>query len=286
MESLLEHIHAVEQKHLDGLYRHIDSCFASTRLPSHNAQHHLRVWLHCRGLIIELHKAGIEIPSGLVENAIVACFFHDLGLTVNIGEMHGQLGAQMCRDYFRQHPDIPVRDMDAVAQAIALHDDKTAKQGVVSSPTAMLCLNRLVSTADDLDAIGVVGIFRYTEIYLKRGIPDSELPKKVLKNLKNRFTSFTSAYSSLHRFTDRQRLRYLDTMNFFTELDLQMAVGASNPDSAMAVFGILKEQLVEKGKTAEETVDYAMGNLTASYPLQFFRRLRDELNVTSAMQPS
>lgn len=283
MEGLLEQINTVEQKQLNTLYKYISNVFANTNLPSHDAQHHLRVWLHCRGLIIELHKAGVKIPKNLIENAIVACFFHDSGLTIDIGEMHGKLGGQICRDYYNQYPNIIVKDIDAVVQAIEFHDDKSVKSGVVTKPEDMVCLNRLVSTADDLDAIGIIGVFRYTEIYLKRGIPDNELPKKIIKNLKNRFTSFTNAYSSLHRFTDKQRLRYLETANFFTELDSLMTLGTNNPDGQLAVFNILKEQLVEKENTIDETINYAMSKITASYPLQFFNKLRSELNVTSAI---
>lgn len=283
MEELLEHIHAVEQKQLNALYKYIANVFVNTNLPSHDAQHHLRVWLHCRGLIIELHKAGVEIPQELIENAIVACFFHDSGLTIDIGEMHGKLGGQICRDYYNQHPNFSVKNIDAVVQAIESHDDKSVKSAVVTKPEDMVCLNRLVSTADDLDAIGIIGVFRYTEIYLKRGIPEHEVPKKVIKNLKNRFTSFTNGYSSLHRFTDKQRLRYIDTVNFFTELDSQMIQVINTADSQRAVFNILKEQLVEKEKTIDDTIGYAMEKITASYPLQFFSKLRSELNVTSAI---
>ncbi len=61
MELLLERISDSEQKWLKPLYNQSKAIFEKTHLPSHDAEHHLRVWLHCRGLLIELHKAGIEI---------------------------------------------------------------------------------------------------------------------------------------------------------------------------------------------------------------------------------
>lgn len=283
MEELLDQIHNIEQKHLYALYKHMVKVFENTNLPSHDALHHLRVWLHCRGLIIELHKAGIDIPDSLIENAIVACFFHDSGLTIDIGEMHGKLGGKICRDYYEKHPEINISNIDAIIQAIEFHDEKTSKQALVSTMQDMICLNRLVSTADDLDAFGIVGIFRYTEIYLKRGVVDNELPTKVIKNIKNRFTNFTNAYSSLHRFSDKQRLRYIETINFFMELDSQIIQSADNTDSPLAVYKILKEQLVENEKTIDDTIAYAISKSTTSYPLQFFSKLRNELNVTSAI---
>lgn len=283
MEKLLEQIHQVEQKHLYELYKYMVKVFENTNLPSHDALHHLRVWLHCRGLIIELHKAGLDIPNDLIENAIVACFFHDSGLTIDIGEVHGKLGGQICRNYYNQYPNVTIKNIDEVVKAIEFHDDKSVKLGVVTKPEDMVCLNRLVSTADDLDAIGIIGIFRYIEIYLKRGIPDNEIPKKVIKNLKNRFNNFTNAYSSLHRFTDKQRVRHLETLNFFIELDSEMTEGLNNPDSQLAVFKILKEQLVEKKQGIDKTIAYAINSSSASYPLYFFSKLKSELNVTSAI---
>ena len=143
MEKLLEQIHQVEQKHLYELYKYMVKVFENTNLPSHDALHHLRVWLHCRGLIIELHKAGLDIPNDLIENAIVACFFHDSGLTIDIGEIHGKHGGKICSDYYNNHPEINISNIDAIIQAIEFHDDKSIKQALVSTPQDMICLNKI-----------------------------------------------------------------------------------------------------------------------------------------------
>lgn len=283
MEKLLEQIHRVEQRHLYELYRYMVKVFENTNLPSHDALHHLRVWLHCRGLIIELYKAGIEISDELIENAIIACFFHDSGLTIDIGETHGKLGGQICRNYYNQHPNVTIKNIDIIVRAIEFHDDKSVKSGIVTKPEDMSGLNRLVSTADDLDAIGIIGIFRYVEIYLKRGIPDNELPQKVIKNLKDRFNNFTNAYSSLHRFSEKQKVRYLETLNFFTELDSEMVRGHNASDSQFAIFKILKEQLIMQQQGIDKTIAYAINSTSASYPLHFFCKLKSELGVTSTI---
>lgn len=285
MEQLLANIHNAEQKHLYELYSYIAKVFSGTNLPSHDARHHLRVWLHCRELIIELYKAGIDIPETLITNAIVACFFHDSGLAIDIGEIHGKLGGQICREYYSNRATQKDINLDEIIEAIEFHDDKSVKSGPVYTPMSMKNLTRLVSTADDLDALGVIGVFRYIEIYLKRNIPDKELPKKVLKNLKNRFTSFTNAYSSLQKFSDKQRIRYLEIINFFSELDLQVILGGQNPDGQLAVYNIIKEHLIEKKQGIDETVQAAIKTSTASYPLCFFSKLRGELNITSALIP-
>ncbi|MGE0076263.1 MAG: hypothetical protein AB7S48_00220 [Bacteroidales bacterium] len=280
MEQLQEQIHRLEQKHLNELYSYIIQIFSNTSLPSHDAQHHLRVWLHCKEMIIELHRAGIEITEELIECAIIACFFHDSGLTIDIGEMHGKHGGLICKEYYDEHPANKPSNFDAIIQSIECHDDKSTKQAVITNPQDMACLNRLVSTADDLDAIGIIGIFRYIEIYLKRGIAEGELPKKIIANLKNRFTSFTNTYSSLHHFADKQKVHYLETINFFSNLDSQIIQGTYNPDSELAVYKTLKEQLVEQENSIDATIAYAQKYSTASYPTHFFCKLKKELDAT------
>jgi hypothetical protein len=62
-----------------------------------------------------------------------------------------------------------------------------------------------------------------------------------------------------------------------------MSQGFNNPDSQLAVFKILKEQLVEKEQGIDKTITYALNYSSASYPLYFFSKLKSELNVTSAI---
>lgn len=283
MEELLSKIHRIETKHLTNLYRHLESIFANVSLPSHDLQHHIRVWLHCRGLLIELHKAGLTITEQLIENALIACFFHDVGLTKTLDEQHGAEGAALCKQYISQIADLSDTQKTSIVKAVELHDDKSVKQHPVTKPDDMLNLGLLVSTADDLDALGHIGVFRYTEIYLKRGIGIDQLPRKVMANVRNRFTSFTNAYSSLHRYSDRQRQRYREIMDFFTKLEGEITQGVSTYDSAYSVVSLLEEKLVKQLNSIEQTIEYALNTLTASYPLTFFKRLQSELVVTSSI---
>ncbi len=283
MEELLNTIHQVEVNHLHKLHDRLNHIFIDVSLPSHDLNHHVRVWLFCRGLLVELHKAGLDIPTELIESAIIACFYHDTGLTQTLDEQHGFQSAQLCRLYLNALPNMEETRKMAILTAIELHDDKSTKNKPVTKPEDLLNLNLLVSTADDLDALGLIGVFRYTEIYLKRGITIPDLPRKVTQNLRNRFTSFTNAFSSLHRYADRQRLRYRETIDFFARLDSEIAQGIKNQDSALAIIQLLDEQLVKKHQSIEQTIEYALNTQTAGYPLHFFNKLRSELEVTSAI---
>ncbi len=283
MDVLLDRIHSSEQKWLKPLYSHLNELFSKTHLPSHDAQHHLRVWLYCRGLIIELHGAGVNTSLDTIDKAIIACFFHDSGLTIDVGERHGYLGRKICEEYFTAHPDLRPANLDEVFEAIEFHDDKSKREVAVVTPYTMKTIPRLVSAADDLDALGFIGVFRYIEIYLKRGVPDREIPKKVTTNLRNRFSNFLNVYSGLHRFAERQKQRYKETFDFFSELDALFAQSKAIPDSQMTVFEIIKNKVVRDRQGINQAIEETLQTNTKGYPLCFFSKLRNELEVTSAL---
>jgi len=283
MELFLEKINSTEQRWLKPLYKHSKSLFEKTHLPSHDAEHHLRVWLYCRGLLIELYKAGIKTTHDTVDKAIVACFFHDAGLTLDVGEQHGFLGRKICEDFLKNNPHLKVPDLGEVLDAIEKHDDKTKKEVFPATPYTMKTILRLVSAADDLDALGYIGVFRYIEIYLKRGIPEKEIPKKVTTNLRNRFSNFLNTYSDLNKFSERQKIRFQETFDFFTELDAHFSQNSSTTDSQFTVFNFLKESLVEKKLSINESIEETLSANTKGYTYWYFSKLRNELEVTSAL---
>lgn len=283
MELLLEKIHNSEQKWLKPLYEYSKLLFENTHLPSHDAEHHLRVWLHCRGLLIELHNAGIEVTLDTVFKAIIACFFHDSGLTIDVGEQHGLLGRKICEDFFRQNPQLQISDIDEVLEAIEKHDDKSKNDAIISSPDVMKSTLRLVSAADDLDAFGYIGVFRYIEIYIKRGIPEKEIPKKIYVNLRNRFSNFLSTYSGLHRYCDIQKSRYKETYDFFIELDALFSESSTIEDSHRNIYRIIKENIVDNKRGINETIEQVLLTNTKANTLLFFSKLKNELEVTSAL---
>ena len=283
MELLLEKISDSEQKWLKPLYKHSKRIFEKTHLPSHDAEHHLRVWLHCRGLLIELHKAGIKTTHDTIDSAIVACFFHDAGLTKDMGEQHGYLGRKICEDFFQDNPLFEVPNLNEVLEAIEKHDDKSRKDLSAVTPYTMKTILRMVSAADDLDALGYIGVFRYIEIYINRGISDHEIPQKVCNNLRNRFTNFLNIYSGLHRYADKQKIRYKETYDFFAELDYLFSSNSKQLDSPISVFNIIKENVVLQKMGVIETIEETLKTNTKGYPLHFFSKLRNELEVTSAL---
>ena len=55
-----------------------------------------------------------------------------------------------------------------------MHDDKEGPARTLAQAGEQTGILTVLSIADDLDAMGVIGIYRYIEIYLKRNIHLSE----------------------------------------------------------------------------------------------------------------
>lgn len=276
-------VQKIEEAYRHELLTYLNQLFTGVNLPSHDISHHERVWRYCRSLLLEINRFGLDVPADLVENAIVACYFHDTGLTINLGESHGALGAEICSRYLQQKPNFTSFRNKEILTAIEFHDDKSIRTEENGDALSMLNLTRLVSTADDLDAFGTIGVFRYIEIYLKRAVAANELPGRVLTNLQNRYSNFKSAYALLEKFVDRQECRYYQTFNFFTRLATEVTLGVGSANGPYGVYRVIENNLVEKGQSIEDVIDYVNENPISEYAQSFFNVLKVELNINSTV---
>ena len=213
MKSIESLIKEVEEKWLSKLYSFCKGLFTGNKIPSHDHTHHLRVWNYAREILFALNQT-IKINYKLVEGTLIACMFHDTGLTITLGEYHGIESKKICERYFQENKLNKPSNFEEVLIAIELHDDKDYKQ-IISDPASIL---PVLCNADDLDAFGRVGVIRYTEIYLLRGINTSDLSKKVIQNLDKRFANFEKTYGFLPDLYNNHKERYLITRRFFEEL--------------------------------------------------------------------
>ncbi len=102
-------------------------------------------------------------------------------------------------------------------EAIEYHDVKNYSD---ASKNKSNNIYHLLTIADDLDALGALGVYRYIEIYLVRGIEIHEIPIQILNNVRQRYDYFIE-YTHGYNF-DRKKyeIRYntiqslLDDHNF------------------------------------------------------------------------
>lgn len=152
--------------------------FQDHYLPSHDPGHHERVW---RNACIYSQNIPINDPF-YYEKLLLACYFHDLGMIFDLGEKHGRHSAQLCREFLDQYGSLVDFDTTEVLEAIEFHDDKEYQ-----SSSHRSLVSDILSMADDLDAFGAIGVYRYIEIYLLRDIDTSLMAEVVLRNAAGRY---------------------------------------------------------------------------------------------------
>lgn len=178
----------LEKRWLPKILPFITQLFKEHPIPSHDHLHHLRTWQHAKKLL-QAVSTQYNIPQLLPEQLILASLFHDTGLSQTVEENHGKKSAEICQQYFTE-PPLLESEFHEVLEAIKHHDEKAYK----NKTQKPWHLYTLLTTADDLDAFGALGLVRYIEIYTMRGINHPELSNKAFKNLNQRFIHFSSQY--------------------------------------------------------------------------------------------
>ncbi|MFW5886571.1 MAG: HD domain-containing protein [Bacteroidota bacterium] len=230
-----------EDKWISQFYDFIKKKFMEIHLPSHDHLHHYRVWNYAKELMLEIEKTGHEFSKQMVEAILIACFFHDIGMTIDPGSHHGKISSGICKDYFKNFDSKPDL-LDDCLLAIELHDDKEYSRNKKMSKTLTFLLS-ILNVADDLDAFGIIGIYRYAEIYLTRGIPVHEIPGKVIHNSENRFCNILLHFGHLTDFVNKYKKEYLLIKNFYEKAALQQETGEDKNDN-IKILEIINEYLV------------------------------------------
>lgn len=222
MRKLKELIREAETTWFDLLYRHCAGLFSGTFLPSHDHFHHARVWDHARGLLLLLDEYGVTIPVYYPEQLLIAAFFHDAGLIRSSGEQHGKESRLLCEEFLSDPAIGPPKPgkttLESILHAIEHHDDKALISTRKLRPGEVPGLLNLLSASDDLDAFGNIGIYRYVEIYLVRGIAPEELPRRIARDVKNRFDNLKNTFGYLEDFIQVQEKRYRQVYDFCLRL--------------------------------------------------------------------
>ncbi|HSO78493.1 MAG TPA: HD domain-containing protein [Bacteroidales bacterium] len=200
---------AAEAKHRPALMILCRKLFESAPMPSHDHMHHARVWENAKVLLARLNDAGMISDPLIAEKAIIAAFLHDTGLTVNREPDHGIQSRQICSK-FLMATDLSEADREEILDAVEKHDDK--EYPGASDPATLAAV---ISTADDMDAFGCEGISRYAEIYLLRGVPQGELPGKVIANAESRFRHLEMTYSIFPDLIEAEKKRVEKLITYY-----------------------------------------------------------------------
>jgi len=218
LEQLIEQS---EEKWLDPSYQFIKSKFETKPLPSHDHTHHLRVWKYAKQLLLELVRAGKTINGEFVESLLLASLFHDSGMIEEQGSSHGKISSKIFREFLKTQNQDPL-ETERITEVIEKHDDKTFRLAGRLINGDSVSLLPALHISDDLDAFGNIGVYRYSEIYLLRGVPMEDLGLKIIANLSGRYGNFMSNCSRLPEMIRIHSMRYHKTESFFRQYNLQI----------------------------------------------------------------
>lgn len=222
--------------------------WGDTILLSHNLDHHRRVWRYAKVLLLEDPPGNPENIISLSCKLIMACYLHDLGMSVEKGERHGIHGSNLCREFLSMN-NLPLSEFSDLLQIIEKHDDKNYSK----EETTNLLL-KLLSAADDLDAFGYIGIFRYAEIYLTRGIEFAKIGYEIKKNALRRFQNLERNFPENKDFIKEKKTGFLILDNFFSGFNCQVeknSVGKHEMSGYVLIINIIRE-LTDSGITYEK----------------------------------
>jgi HD superfamily phosphodiesterase len=207
--NLTRLIESAENKYKQILEEYFMSVFDEETLTSHGIDHHRRVWIYSKELLQHMPLKNPDQVSLFPSELIIACYLHDIGMSVDSGTRHGIHSRNLCLQFLAKN-NLPENDFSEVLDAIEYHDNKDYSNYIHSGD-----LLTILSVSDDLDAFGYTGIFRYAEIYLTRGINPEKIGRLVRENSKKRFDNFVKIFGYDSEIVQKHNKRYYALDNFF-----------------------------------------------------------------------
>ena len=192
------------------------SIYDEKNLISHGIDHHRRVWNYAKELLTTRLIQSKLRPACDPSKLIIACYLHDIGMSVEPGPRHGILSRELCLKFLKKY-NLPEYLYEDVLDTIENHDRKD-----YTSKSSSKDLLTVLSIADDLDAFGFTGIYRYSEIYLTRGINQAQLGHLILENAEMRFKNFEDIYGYQNFYVKFHRKRYGILTDFFRQYNKQV----------------------------------------------------------------
>jgi HD superfamily phosphodiesterase len=214
--NLAVKIESAENKYRPILEEYFIKTWGDTALFSHDIEHHRRVWHYGKELLSEAGKNINNIIPFSPDKLLSACYMHDLGMAIDASDRHGIHSSNLFREFIAEN-GLSESEFAGVLTAIRDHDKKE-DISAHRSPD----LIGFLTIADDLDAFGYIGISRYLEIYLLRGISPSEIGYKIRDNATKRFANFRSVFGNNAGLFEKHAIRFKILDDFFCSYNLQV----------------------------------------------------------------
>jgi hypothetical protein len=272
--NLTNNINSSEKVYKDLLESYFTAIYPNEKLISHGLDHHRRVWTYAKELLQYVEDKKNTSDRLFIQKLLIACYLHDIGIVVDPGIKHGSSSRELCERFLEQNHMLK-SDYRDVLQAIEHHDDKE-----YNAPQNGSLLLRILTVADDLDAFGYTGIYRYAEIYLLRDVPLSAMGNLILANASTRYSNFTSSYAPFPDLIRNHQKRFNILSEFFHQYNRRSArysFAGIKPSGYCGVIEIIKKNLEGDKEPRLNIIDT---NVFYNDPVinDFFFKLQNELS--------
>ena len=106
------------------------SVYDEKSLPSHGIDHHRRVWSNAKELTENIPFRNSDPALRLPSKLIIACYLHDIGMSVDQGIRHGQFSKEICITFLKENK-LTEEDYYDVLETIENHDLKDYQKIVI-----------------------------------------------------------------------------------------------------------------------------------------------------------
>jgi HD superfamily phosphodiesterase len=229
------------------IHQYLSALFNKKWLPSHDIAHHTRVWQNACEICNAIELKYPVQDAQFYEKLIIACFFHDVGLLNDSSETHGKSSRKICEKFLHLHTDMVSFDGIEMLETIENHDKKNYD---LDSNAGIINFFNILSIADDIDAFGAIGAYRYMEIYLIRNINPRSIPEKILDNAKKRYENFTHVIKKIPFSSQTIDHKYNELKNLFLIRSFQ--------ENAVSLVQWIDEKIVKPRKQPQhffQTID-------------------------------
>jgi HD superfamily phosphodiesterase len=278
--DLEKHLEKAESLWLSSSIDYLKTQFSKTPLPSHDHHHHLRVWNNAKNLLRQLSKQNIIPDFNFVEALLLSSMFHDSGMIKVKGDEHGKAGVGILHEFLDKEKQQPASKV-LIEKAIEKHDDKSFSLTGRLLVEGKIQLLPALHISDDLDAMGHIGIYRYSEIYLLRGIAFEDLGLKIIANLSGRYGNFITNCSRLPEMIMKHSVRHHTIESFFRFYNLQVRkIEETGEDQKSGPVGVVKNiyrQVLMNTPTIEEISKNILDSTEDVYIQNFFKSLMNEV---------
>jgi HD superfamily phosphodiesterase len=232
--NLKSQIESAETQYKQILEDFFISVFNEESLSSHGIDHHRRVWEYSKELLSILPDKEISPDLLLPQKLIFAAYMHDIGMVIDPGIRHGIHSRELCMRFLSSNR-LPPEDYKDVLEAIEQHDLKDYQ-----ADSVVYDLLTILSVADDLDAFGFIGIFRYAEIYLTRNTDPEDIGSLIMGNAAKRFNHFIKFFEYYDQLFEKHKKRYLLLDDFYKEYNKQILSYQFEDQQPSGYCGVIK----------------------------------------------